>query len=390
MRIVLAAIRYPPAPGGAEAHVAALAEGMVSRGHEVDVFTTDLFSEVPFRRDARLPTSVRGVRVHRFPARTLGGDAHWVMTPAMALPLARAAREADIVHAHSYGYHPTLLAAGAARLSGKPFVFTPHYHPPWSMEGGARRGRLRAVYDATLGPWSLAAADAIVAVSSEERKLLRDTLHRALPQARVIPNGIHLARFAKADGSAFRARHGLGDAPVVLYAGRLAKNKSLPDLVRAVAVARRSVPDARLVLAGQDQDQLGTVAPLAASLGVPLTATGHVPDAEYADALAAGTVFAIASEYEAFGIVLLEAMACSVPVVATRVGGVPDVVADGEDGLLVPHAAPEAMGAAIARLLADAELRRRLGERGRVKAAAHDWGRVVGEVEGLYRELLAS
>jgi glycosyltransferase involved in cell wall biosynthesis len=96
VKVVLAAVRYPPSPGGAETHVAALAEGLVHKGHDVVVHTSDLHTEYPFVR-RELPTLVNGVRVVRHRARRLANA--WTVMPTM--PRALAAEEADILHAHS-------------------------------------------------------------------------------------------------------------------------------------------------------------------------------------------------------------------------------------------------------------------------------------------------
>ena len=382
MRVVLAAIRYPPAPGGAEAHVAALAEGLAARGHDVVVHASDLFSEYPFRRDAALPDKVSGVRVVRHPARRWLGS--WTAMPSMPRALLADARGADVVHAHSYGYYQTVAAAWAARRARVPFVFTPHFHPPWSMEGGALRRRLRSVFDASLGRFVLRRADRVVMVSSGELREMRAHLPVEAREVRVIPNGFHAARFRPPpDGDAFRRRHAI-EGPLVLYAGRLASNKGLPHLVRAMTRFPGTV-----VLAGEDQGLGSELQRLAGQLGVGerLRLVGHLDDALYRSALAAADVLVLPSEWEAFGIVLAEAMACGTPVVATRVGGAPDVVAEGETGLLVPYGDAAALGDAVARLLADEALRARMGEAGRERAFRHyAWDAVVERTLAVYGE----
>ncbi|MHB8604058.1 MAG: glycosyltransferase family 4 protein [Thermoplasmatota archaeon] len=379
-------MRYPPAPGGAEAHVAALARGLAKRGHDVEVHTTDLFSEVPFRRRDDWPATDDGVRVVRHPARRINETLHYVFPRGMARALSAAARTADIVHAHSYGYWHTVLAARAARAAVKPFVFTPHYHPPWSMQGGAARRALRGVYDRTYGRMTLAAAARIICVASGERDTLARFMPLDLAKTVVIPNGIDVSRFTlEPDGAAFRRRWELGDAPLVLTAGRLAVNKGLPFLVDAFAKLPR---ETRLVLVGEDQDQRVKLEAQAARLGVGerVIFTGALAEREYVDALGAADVFALASEWEAFGIVLAEAQAAGAPVVATRVGGAPDVVVDGETGFLVPYGDAGALASALARVLADPKRAEAMGAAGRAHAlAAFDWGALVRETERVYQ-----
>ena len=394
MRVVLACIRYPPAPGGAETHVAALAEGFARRGHEVEVHTTDLHKEVPFeRRD--MPSEVNGVRVVRHRGRTPGRTFHYVLAPTMLRALKEAARGADVVHGHSYGYFPTMAAARAARAAGKPFVFTPHFHPPWSMEGGLARKVLRKVYDPTFGRYVLSRADRVIGVSSGEVDVMAEFLPVDRAKVRVIPNGFHPARFdPPPSGGPFRASLGLAETtPLVVFAGRLASNKGLHHLLPAFATLKARHPDARLALAGEDQDQRARLEKLARGLGVSdrVHFTGHLDEARYRAALAAGDVFALPSEWEAFGIVLVEAMACGVPCVATRVGGAPDVVVDGVTGRVVPYGDEAALAAAMDALLSDRALAARMGAAGRARAfKEYAWDAVVDRTLDVYRELRAA
>jgi glycosyltransferase involved in cell wall biosynthesis len=213
-----------------------------------------------------------------------------------------------------------------------------------------------------------------------------------LGRVRVIPNGFHPARFDPSpEGAPFRASIGMArTTPLVVFAGRLASNKGLHHLVPAFAALREGHPDARLVLAGEDQDQRARLEALARKAGVAdrVHFTGHLDEATYRSALAAADVFVLPSEWEAFGIVLVEAMACGVPCVATRVGGAPDVVQDGVTGRVVPYGDEAALAQAIGGLLDDRPLAARMGEAGRARAfKEYSWDAVVERTLDLYREL---
>ena len=385
MRVLEACVRYPPAPGGAEAHAKAVVDGLRARGHDVTVVTTDLWKEVPFERRTFEPEP----GVVRSTAYTMGGEAHWVWAPGQYADLARLAREHDVVHAHSYGYGHTVAALVAARAAGRPFVFTPHYHPPWSMEGGARRGQLRKVFDSGPGRWTLRNADAVLAVSSGEATVLREVGARAVE---VVPNGVDLSRFTKhADPAPFRDKHDI-DGPYILYAGRLAKNKGLDVLVRAFGRLSRDHAYVQLVLAGEDQDQGALAMDLARRLGVDdrVVVTGLLDDATYRGALAGAAAFALASEWEAFGLVLVEAMASGRPVVAAAVGGTPDIVEEGVTGFLVPHGDEGALAERLDRLLREPELGDKMGEAGRVRARRFTWDHALDALEGVFRRVTAA
>jgi glycosyltransferase involved in cell wall biosynthesis len=190
---------------------------------------------------------------------------------------------------------------------------------------------------------------------------------------------------------AVRAELGLpGDAPLVGEVGRLCDVKGQRELIQALA----HVPEARAVLVGADLEQGGAyqrqLEQTAEAVGVRDRVVFAGRRNDVGDVLAELDVFALPSWTEGLPLVVLEAMARRTPVVATKVGGTPEVVVDGETGLLVPPRDPEALAAALRRLLEDADLRRRLGDAGyarvRDRFSAEAMMRRVLE---LYDEVLA-
>jgi starch synthase len=323
------------------------------------------------------------VRVQRFPAATLPGDAHWPYLRGLGAWLRREAPRFDVLHAHSYGFHHTLSAWLAARVADRPFVLTPHFHPQWSMELGPRRRHLRAAFDAVMKRSLLEGPDAIVCVSREEARWLAPPRPERL---HFIPNAVHPAPFAAARGGPLRERLGLR-GPSALFVGRLAANKGLHTLLDAW----RAMPeDATLLVAG-DGHLARELRERAAreGLGDRVRLLGAVSDEELRQAYAAADVFVLPSEYEAFGIVLLEAMAAGKPVVATRVGGMPEVVEEGRTGLLVPYGDAPALATAMGEVLGDPKRARAMGEAGRDRVqAGFTWDAVVTKVERLYEGLV--
>lgn len=386
VRVLQACIRYPPALGGVETHVQRLSEGLAARGHDVQVATSTLRSEFPFEHltaEEMAGDRATRVRVHRFRAATLGGDMHWPWLRGLNAWLARAARDVDVVHAHSYGFHHTLAAAAAARLLGKPFVLTPHFHPHWSMELGARRRHLRRAFDALVKAPLLTAPDAIVCVSRAEAGLLGAPRPERL---HFIPNGVDPRPFQVAKGDRFKERLGIA-GPSALFVGRLAANKGLFTLLDAW----RAMPRHATLLIAGDGHLAGPLAERAAREGLQgrVRLLGPLPDADLLEAYAASDVFVLPSEYEAFGIVLLEAMAAGKPVVATRAGGMAEVVQEGKTGLLVPVGDAGALAQALQQVLLDERLARSLGEAGRGRVhEGFTWDAVTAKVEDLYRAVL--
>jgi glycosyltransferase involved in cell wall biosynthesis len=205
-----------------------------------------------------------------------------------------------------------------------------------------------------------------------------------------IPNGIDAEWWGEsADNRLFRDKFQV-EGEYVLYSGRLADNKGLDVLLRAFS--RIKATDLTLVLAGGDWGVKAALEAEVKRLGLEARVrfVGFIEDAAtYRSAMAGARMFVLPSQYEAFGIVLLEAMARGKPVVATRVGGVPDVVSDGVDGFLVPFGDHVAMAARIELLLSDPGLSAQMGEAGKKKALAdYSWDTIVERIESIYRDVL--
>lgn len=306
-------------------------------------------------------------------------------TPAMLLSVgqvARYLREAriDVVHAHL----PVsgVVAALAARRAGVPIVYTEHtpvepYHP-------ATRLALRAT-------WGLFSR--VVAVSPDVAASVRANGGRRAA-VQVVMNGIDTDRFAPgvADGAAARRALGIPDgAPVVGTVASLRPQKRIDVWLAAARKILDRTPEAHFVLVGggemraaveRDVDALG--------LADAVHLVGPKPDVR--PYLAGMDVFMMSSEFEGFGLAPVEAMAMQVPVVATGVVGIRNVIRDGEDGLLVPfdERAPAALAGAVAGLLGDSERRRALGMAGR-EAAVSRFGlvRMQRGLERLYTDVVA-
>ena len=390
MKVAQLATRYPPGPGGVERHVAELSVHLGVRGHRVDVFTSELYREFPWQR---LPGSVSREEhvsfgdVHRLPVWSLPGAAHYTFFRGLPAALERA--RPDVVHAHTYGTHQVTVAARLRRRAGPPFVVTAHYHPPWSIEGGWWRRRLRAFYDRLLAGPTLAGASRLVVQTREEERLVRE-LGVPLPPLTIVPPGYSPLPAPPEAPNAFARAYGV-DGPFLLFVGRLASNKGLLRLVEAFAPLARRDPRATLVLVGEDGGMGAAVDRKVGELDLKGRARrlGHVADERLlAAAYREARALVLPSDYEAFGLVLLEAMAQGTPVVASSVGGIPELVEDGRTGLLVAPGSTAALAEALARLWDDRELGRSLGEAGRTTVVPrYTWEAVAEAIERVYREV---
>jgi D-inositol-3-phosphate glycosyltransferase len=226
----------------------------------------------------------------------------------------------------------------------------------------------------------LGAVDRIVAATTVERTHL--VKHYGADPARiaVIPCGVDTNLFLPGDQAAARAVLGLDDQLQLLYVGRLAPIKGLETLLDAMARLRAAGTRVRLSIVGGDADEPlnGHEGELRARLArldlrSAVTFVGAQPQERLRAWYVAADATVLPSHYESFGMVAMEAMACGIPVVASRVGGLQTTVRDGVTGLLVPDHDPAALAGALDRLLGDPDLRFRLGREGVQWAARHRW-----------------
>jgi glycosyltransferase involved in cell wall biosynthesis len=392
VKVAQLSTRYPPGPGGVERHVAEVATRLGRRGHSVDVYTSDLYREFPLERLSRsVPREERASfgTVHRLRVWSLPGELHYPFFRGLSRALAR--DRPEVVHAHTYGTNQVAVAHRHGVRTGTPFVLTAHFHPIWSIYGGWLRHRIRGFYDRRLAGPVLAGAARVIVQTHEEERLLR-ALGLAMPAVEIVPPGYSPLPDPPADAAPFSSRTGV-PGPYVLFVGRLASNKGLVELVRAFAELARDDPTAHLVLVGEDGGMRPTLEARARGLGLEsrVRFLGHVADdAVLASAYREARFTVLPSEYEAFGLVLLESLAQGTPVIASRVGGIPEVIEDDRTGLLVPPGDVPALAEAMRRLWGDPALARRLGRHGRTEVVPrYSWDRLVDRLEAVYREVLA-
>jgi glycosyltransferase involved in cell wall biosynthesis len=272
------------------------------------------------------------------------------------------ARRIDLVHTHSEDAN--LYGGLAARIAGIPVMATFHR----SMIGSYRKTLASQLWRRLL--------DHQVAVSENRRQLLMERLGISEHRISVIPGAADLRRFRPVSGlEREQARASLGIHPeqiVLLGLGHLGRIKGHDLSIRALSTIRQRFPQARLYLAGDgaatDRARLtALVQDLGLADSVKLLGQVHRPE----DWLAACDVFVQPPRDEAFGLVFAEAAAAGRPTVSTRVGGIPEIVLDGETGFLVGNEDLKGLASAICRLLEDPELRQRLGTAARRRAEQH-------------------
>ncbi len=326
MRIDLITKEYPPFfYGGAGVHVAELVR--VLRPHiEVQV---RCFGDVRNEADTT---------AYSHPAEFEDVNAA-VQTMATDLAMVSDVAGADLVHSHTW--YANFAGHVASKLHGIPHLITAHsLEPlrPWKEEQLGGGYRLSSWIEQT----SYESAAKIIAVSHGMRKdILRAYPHIEPEKVTVVHNGIDLTAFQSARNDDLVRALGIDpDQRSVVFVGRITQQKGLPYLLKA---ARELPADVQLVLCAgaPDTKEIQSVVTelvdeLKKTRNNVIWAEKHLSRAELIAVLSASTVFACPSIYEPLGIVNLEAMACGIPVVATATGGIPEVVAHNETGLLVP------------------------------------------------------
>jgi glycogen synthase len=292
---------------------------------------------------------------------------------AAARALRRLPGPYDVVHAHlGEDAAVLLIALAAARRWSAPLVVTVHMSPRHTLAGTGPRARFLRTVGGAGEALALRRAAAVVTLTDRLAGLVRggvpaDRIH-------VIPSGTRVF-----DAAA-------GGPTGVLFLGRLHRQKGVDTLIRALPLLP---PEATVTLVG-DGPERATLRRLASDLGVAdrVTVTGFVPHGMVPGLLAGADVVVLPSRYEELGTALVEAMAAGRPVVASHVGGIPELVRDGVDGLLVPPDDAAALAKAVTRVLANPVLAAELGASGRARVAGHDWAALAGRVLGVYRTVL--
>ena len=380
LRILFAAPAYWPAVafGGPIPMSRELNEGMVLRGHHVDVVTTTLIDISRERTFHSRSFDVNGVHVNALatPLRY-----RWMgVTPTLPVWLARA-EQPDIVHLFGFRDVITTIVAAWSRLRSIPYVF----EPLGMFEPRVRKVRLKKAFDATVAATVARSASAIVVTSEHERRSVIDA-GAASRLIRVRGNGFPAAPTSPERPGPLRRSLGLPDEPIVLSVGRIASGKGIELLLSIMA----DLPTAHLVLAGPDDGHgVGHAIDRAAHSGATagrIHQLGQVdePLELYPDA----DVFVLASEGESFGMVAAEAAASGTPVVVTDRCGIAEVL--GPDGAVVVSHDRDALLEAVRSVLQNPDVAAGLSARGREIAGANSWSVIVERQEQIYREALVA
>lgn len=393
--------------GGTETVVLQTSKRLLAMGHHTEVLCTMATATTD-------SDCIEGVSVRRFPYFYpyigLSAEAKRILDKkggnSFSFQLMRALKDIqnlDLIHLHA-GNRIAGIGRHVAKKKNIPYVLSVHggiLDRP-QEEADSLSAPTKGAFDwgKALGWWvgsrrTVADASAILCVGYPESKLLQ----KRLPNSRVVylPNGADTKRFKHGDGGAFRRSRNIPiDANVLLTVARIdsQKNQLLP--VRMLAELRKIQPNTHLLIIGNatNPDYYKEVVRTVEDIGLGDHVTiipGIAADSqELVDAYHAADVFLLPSTHEPFGIVILEAWAAGLPVLASRIGGIPHFVEDGTDGLLFDPSDDKSFLDAFTTMMADTDRAQALAAAGCKKAREHyDWDTVTGSLLKIYEEVLA-
>lgn len=368
MKIAILVGLFPPRwLAGTELGTYNIAKHLAKRGHEIHVITS---------LDEGLPKESveQGFYVHRigFPKiRFLRIVVFWLKALLLLKRL-----NSDIVHAQS-----TLMGIVgflAKKLLEKPYIIYwrgSESYLPWLFKEPISKLILRA-------------ADAALALTEDMKTEMQKICSR---DVNVIPNGIDLESFEDLPiKEAIRGRLGLNnDDNLILFVGTFRPVKGLRYLIQAMNIIKQKGTSMRLMLVGygKERDYLKSLIE-GLNLEGYVAFAGKVLNEKVPQYMAAADILVLPSLSEGFPVTILEAMASGLPIVATRVGGLPEIIKDEKNGFLVEPANPEQIADKVLTLLADVSLRQKMSETNRNKVQQYSWQNTVGQLEAIYRRVL--
>lgn len=378
MRIALFSECYSPIVNGVVIAVATLRRELQNSGHEVCLFAP----KYPGHKDDESG-------IYRFPSISFPTNPRYPLgIPLFPRRLRRLLREfaPEVIHSHSL-FGMGRAAKKAARLRRVPLVFTyhtlledySHYVPlPQPLVRWLARKASRRFADS---------ADFVIAPGPAALRVLRS--YGVTAPIQVIPTGADLSLLKESFSSPIRQRWGIPEeAPLIAFAGRIAKEKNLELLVKALSQLLGPVPSAHLLLIGGGPWE-GEIHRLAERLNLSnrVHISGFLPRREVLHALSHSQVFAFPSLTDTQGIVVVEAMACGLPVVAAESGAVAEILRRGEEGLIA-EATPEGFSEALLRLLKNPQERLEMGRKAKIRAEEFSSANCVRRMLEIYQKVL--
>jgi glycosyltransferase involved in cell wall biosynthesis len=378
LKVALVVPEFPPdTTGGGGPVFESLARALVRRGHRVRVLTSSTHGG-PVGDDDRYEFAI--LRIPQLPHFQSRLRTYMPPSPRYYAAAGRFLSGTEIYHLHGYGF-PFIDAVFHFLTPPARAVFTTHGFPYSVHAGPPLLTAAYNIYDAVAGRRILRRSRFATAVSTALAREAADVSGRD-----VVPilNGFVPLPAAETLDARFATE--IAKGPYLFGVGRLEERKGFQFLIEALAILRSQGARLRLLLAGADNGYGGYLRSLARERKIEdaVSFLGNVPRAQLASLYRSAAAVVVSSRVETFGLVTLEAMAYAVPCVASAVGGILDVVINGENALLFTAGDAPGLAVRVQEILASSELRERLSTAGQATLARFSWDRVAGNYEALY------
>ena len=318
----------------------------LAKQFEVHVFTSNI-GDVNINSMNSMPN------LHLRPLRTYG--VIWDMNPVANVFTKLLQDNFDIIHVHSYIFFLSNMAA-LARLFKRRSRYILHFHGGLSSQNGTASfhpGRVWAkehIYDRTLGYFTAKLADRVLSASKNDIPIIRRKF--GIRDVEWIPNAVDTEQFTPPDDKP--------GVPLVTYVGKLEQWKGIGVLLKSFEIIKRKMPDAKFLIVGT-----GSLKDTLRETNLPIEFLNFVPYSEMLKVYQRASVLILPSYMEGFPLTCIEALSCQVPVIASNVGDVAEIVLDGETGFLTKPGDVETVASRAVQILKSKDLQRRLGENGR-------------------------
>jgi glycosyltransferase involved in cell wall biosynthesis len=369
MRIAILVRFFPPKwLAGTEIATFNIARHLARRGHQAHVMTS--LDEGLSKESLEQGFYVRRISFPR--VRFLGTIVFWLKLLLRLWKL-----KPDLVHSQD-------ISMGVPGFLAKKFL-----RRPYIVWGRGNEVYFPWLFKKPISKLVLRNADAVIALSEDMKREMQKIWDRDIF---VMPNGIDLERFDDLPREEMRVRlQTKADDRLIIFVGRFRPEKAVTYLIEALAVVRQKDQSARLVLVGEgpEEDNLRQLV-RHLNLGDCIDFAGQISNEQVPQYMAAADIFVLPSLSEGFPNVVLEAMAVGLPVVASRVGGLPEIIEEGENGFLVEPKMPEQIADRVLLLLRNDGLRIRIARNNRAKAKGYSWEGVVNRLVEVYQDHLVS
>jgi len=382
---------YPPySAGGPALATYKISKALAKRGHEITVFTTNILNTNSLFVSRKKEVDIHKIKVIYFNNFLFKSSMHIYFSAEFIEAIKREISNYDVAHVHEYRSYMSLAVNHYAKKHRTPLVLQAHGQLPivgsWKI--------LKITYDILFGYKLLKNASGVIALTQIEAKQYENM---GVPKEKIfiVPNGIDLAEFSNMPfKGTFRKKYGVPENKgIILYLGRIHWIKGVDILVRAYALLAKQpgFKDAILVVAGPDDGYLDRVKSLVRELGISNSVlfTGPLYGRDKLSAYVDAEFVVLPSRYETFPNVVLEAYACAKPVIASNVEAMPDIVLNGETGLLFRAGNEKELAGALAHLLENPKEAERMGRNARKLAEEkYSIDKIAAELEKVYEEVI--